>query len=105
MAKNINLIAAICPQCGAKLNVNKNLDRGMCNYCGTEIIIKDIIQNIKIEETLNTDNIMKLAEREFKDQNYEEALKFYEKVLERVPDNHVAICDRGVGLTSMTSIS
>lgn len=105
MAKNINLIAAICPQCGAKLNINKELDRGMCNYCGTEIIIKDIIQNIKIEESLNTTNLLKLAEREFNDQNYEEALKFYEKILEREPDNHASVFYRGVCLTSITSIT
>ena len=32
---------AKCPNCGGQLKLNPDLERGMCIYCGTEIIVSD----------------------------------------------------------------
>ncbi len=37
----VELVAAICPRCGASLNIPENLDKAHCMYCGTQIIIHD----------------------------------------------------------------
>lgn len=36
---DIKLTAAICPRCGASLEIPGDLDRAHCVYCGTKIII------------------------------------------------------------------
>lgn len=99
------LIPAICPQCGAQIEVNQNLEEGMCNYCGTKIIIKDVIQRIKIVGNPTVENYLKLAEREYDDNNYAEALEKYEKVLEIDPDNWKAVFRRGVCITRTTNLA
>lgn len=35
----VKLIPAVCPQCGAKLQVSDGLKKFCCTYCGTEIIV------------------------------------------------------------------
>lgn len=39
------------PSCGANIEVNKNLEKTICQYCGTTVLIKDAIQKYKIELT------------------------------------------------------
>ena len=36
----VELIPAVCPQCGGKLEVPVHLERAYCVYCGTQIIIE-----------------------------------------------------------------
>ena len=35
----VKLVPAICPQCGAKLQVTDDLRKAYCTYCGTQVII------------------------------------------------------------------
>ncbi len=37
----VELIPAICPSCGASLNLPANVDRAHCLYCGTQIIVHE----------------------------------------------------------------
>lgn len=36
-----------CEKCGAKLEVNSDLDKIQCNYCGNEILIDDEATTVK----------------------------------------------------------
>jgi IS605 OrfB family transposase len=36
---DVKLIPAICPSCGANLNLPADIDRAHCMYCGTQIIV------------------------------------------------------------------
>jgi DNA-directed RNA polymerase subunit RPC12/RpoP len=36
----VKLVPAVCPQCGAELEVPENLDKAHCVYCGTKIFIE-----------------------------------------------------------------
>lgn len=36
---DVKLIPAICPSCGASLNLPADIDRAHCMYCGTQIIV------------------------------------------------------------------
>jgi DNA-directed RNA polymerase subunit RPC12/RpoP len=35
-----NLITLSCPTCGGKLEITENIDRFVCDYCGSEYIVK-----------------------------------------------------------------
>ena len=44
----MNFTAAKCPCCGANIQVDQNLERAFCSYCGSEILVQDAVQKIKI---------------------------------------------------------
>ena len=47
----VSLKAAKCPSCGADIEVNPDLEKGICQFCGSTILIQDAIQKIKVEHT------------------------------------------------------
>jgi len=47
----IKLQAAKCPQCNADIEVNTNLEKAICQYCGSTIIIEEVVPKIKIEHS------------------------------------------------------
>lgn len=44
----MTLEPAKCPSCGANIEVNKDLEKTICQYCGTTVLIKDAIQKYKV---------------------------------------------------------
>ena len=71
----MKLIRIKCPGCGANLEVNQELDKVMCNYCGTQVLIDDEaskivrIEKAKLESRKNN---YEQYMREKKDKNKEE---------------------------------
>jgi DNA-directed RNA polymerase subunit RPC12/RpoP len=47
----IELKAAKCPQCNADIEVNTNLEKAICQYCGCTILIEDVVPKIKVEHS------------------------------------------------------
>lgn len=43
------LTDAKCPSCGAKLDVNPNLEKTICQYCGSTVFVEEAIQKFKLE--------------------------------------------------------
>lgn len=50
------LIAAVCPSCGANIEIPKNTDRCFCSYCGNQILTETAITFTKarIDGTVST---------------------------------------------------
>ena len=71
--------AAICPSCGGKLEVPDDRDLVKCTYCGTDIMVRQAIQNVNGK---NIHNYLELAETAFDSGNFFEAYGYYSKVLE-----------------------
>jgi len=62
--ENVELVAAICPNCGAKLQLPENLTKAHCIYCGNEFIISEKKPDIHYHmgEKIGTiENYVKLA--------------------------------------------
>ena len=73
----MKLIKMKCENCGATLEVNKDLDKIKCNFCGAEILIDDEASKLRrVEE-------VKLEARK---QNHEQTLK-EKKELDEIEDN------------------
>lgn len=96
MGKNDTLIPAICPQCGAKIELAKNLQKGYCSFCGTEILIKDVVKNVNIINQPTVENYIILGDRAFDSVDYDGALKHYISALEIEPNNRHAIFREGI---------
>ena len=79
----VKLQAAKCPQCGADIEVNVNLEKTICQYCGSTILIEDAVQKIKIEHSgtvkvdgiKNRDDYLKQAKKHMKVEEYEKAIE------------------------------
>ena len=95
----MKLVAAKCPSCGASIEVNSNEETTKCKYCKQAILIDDAIAKYKLEisgevEVKNLpkiDNLLKVANRHFNNNNYEDAYETYDEVLKLDPDNTLAL--------------
>ena len=86
----MKLVAAKCPSCGASLKVDPSDKTFKCEYCQQTILIDDAIgklNSVEIKNLPQRDNILKLADRNFKAKNYEEAYEEYDQLLKFDPDN------------------
>lgn len=107
MAKTA-LEALKCPQCGGEVNLDDNQEYGFCKYCGVKVQntnFKIVKGEVTIKGNPTANNYMKLAERDYDDENYKEALEKYNKVLEIEPDNWEAVYKRGVCITKTTNLA
>lgn len=100
----MKLVAAKCPSCGANIKVDKDSDRTKCDYCHSQILVEDAIVKYKVEisgevEIKNLpklENYLKLGERYYKDQEYQEAYKIYCKAVELDPDHYQVVLRKGL---------
>ena len=73
-----------CPNCGGEVQMDDNLEKGYCMYCGGAIHIKEEVAKIKIEHSGKIEiddskklaNSIELADRAFDSGNYEESYNY-----------------------------
>ena len=70
----MKLVKMKCENCGATLDVNKNLEKITCNYCGAEILIDDEATKVKRVED---------AKLKARKDNHEQSLKERNDILEQ----------------------
>ena len=49
----MRLIKVNCPNCNAKLEVNVEMKRVVCNYCGTVCLVSKAIETLKLKGDVN----------------------------------------------------
>lgn len=105
----MKLIAMKCPCCNGELNVDGDREFCFCQYCGTKIMIDDEIKKAKgmalTSRTLEVDNLLKRAKRFESMGNEEQALEYYDKVLDVDADNEEAIASIERIRTTVTDIN
>ncbi|MBP1529859.1 MAG: hypothetical protein IJ136_04585 [Erysipelotrichaceae bacterium] len=47
--KKVKLVAAVCTQCGAQLEVDPNAEAAVCKYCNTPFIVEKAINNYNVQ--------------------------------------------------------
>lgn len=52
----MSLIKGNCPNCGGTLDINKNADAAICNFCNTPFIVEKAVQLYQTQNTYNTVN-------------------------------------------------
>ena len=96
---NMKLVPAKCPSCGANIEVDRSLKFTKCQYCGTEIIVEEAVENllkVELKDSPTLENYLKLGNRYFENSEYEEAYKIYCKAEEIDPDNPIVVLRRGL---------
>ena len=100
----MKLVAAKCPSCGANIEVDRSLKFTKCSYCGTEIVVEEAVENllkVELKDTPTLENYLKLGNRYFENNEYEEAYKIYCKAEEIDPDNPIVVLRRGLSRAMM----
>ncbi len=95
----MKLVAAKCPSCGANINVDRSLKFTKCEYCNTEILVEEAVENllkVELKDSPSLDNYLKLGNRYYENQEFEEAYKVYSKAEEIDPDNPIVVLRRGL---------
>ncbi len=100
----MKFVAAKCPNCGAKLKLDKELKKSTCEFCRYDILVDEAIAKYKLELTgevevknlPKVDNLLKLANRAYENGDYDEAYAAYIKVLEIDSDIPVAALRKGL---------
>ena len=101
----MKLVAAKCPSCGANIKVDRSLKFTKCEYCDTEIMVEEAVENllkVELKDSPTLDNYLKLGNRYFENQEFEEAYKIYSKAEEIDPDNPIVVLRRGLCRTLIT---
>ena len=52
----MELVNAICPNCGAALKVNEEKDAAICEYCGNPYIVKKAVEKYNVTVVNHTTN-------------------------------------------------
>ena len=80
---------AKCPNCGGQLKLNPDLERGICIYCGTEIVVAEAIQKFsgEISGIATTKSSMLHAFNQLEDGDFDGAMKAFKHVIETDPTN------------------
>lgn len=82
-----NFIAAKCPACNADIQVPDDNDFVICEYCKTNVKVRDAL---KIIIDAKTSNLLKIANEAYNTKNFIEAYNYYNKILESEIDNYEA---------------
>lgn len=81
--------AIICEVCGSN-DVLKQDGVFVCQHCGTKYTLdeaKKLLGTVKVDKTDETENLLALARRARKDNNFENAEKYYALLLQNDPNN------------------
>ncbi len=50
--KEIKFVSAVCPKCNGNLQLDANLERAFCQYCGAQCIVENAAQSKKRKSKL-----------------------------------------------------
>lgn len=85
----MELKSAKCPNCGGKLELNPEIEKGICIYCGSEIIVAEAIQKFKgeISGIATVEKSLIRAQQLLEDGDGDGASKAFKHVIEVDPTN------------------
>lgn len=94
----MKLIPAICPSCGARLNVDSSAKKVKCEFCDTNVFIDDGVQRVSVEisNIPKLNNYIKIGLMHYKGGEYDESYVEFSKALELDPDNFAIILRKGL---------
>lgn len=85
----MELKSAKCPNCGGKLELDSTIKKGICIYCGSEIVVAEAIQrfNGEISGIATVEKSLIRAQQLLEDGDVDGALKVFKHVVEVDPTN------------------
>ena len=82
----MKLVKLECPNCKSVLEVNEEMKKFTCNYCGTTTLLDDEVIRVKHYNS-KLDNILNEIEEYYDNGNYEKCYDLTIKALYEYPNN------------------
>lgn len=79
------IVPALCTQCGANLNIDSTLEKGICPFCNTSFLIEKAIQYYINSTSDEIESLVKSANAFLKMQDYESAENRFRRICELYP--------------------
>ena len=91
----MKLVSAMCPNCGAQLELDENMEKGFCMYCGSRILVQDDAQKYKpelsgqifVQGVLSAEELAKNGETFMKAGNIRQAYEAFRELSAKYPDD------------------
>ena len=99
-APEISMIKLNCPSCNGTLELPDGLGVAHCVYCGAKILLQ---QTDGLREKQNLDHYIELAKVALESNNYEEAIRYCNSILEIDPSYVQAWIDKAIGTFWLTT--
>jgi hypothetical protein len=90
-----------CTSCGASQIISQNQN---CDFCGNIIELESAVNNYKNSIQSESGNLMSMAETSLEATNYEEALSYFNRVLEKDISNSDAWLGKGISIVYTSKI-
>lgn len=78
----VELVPAICPKCGANLEVPEDLKIAHCIYCGAKVIIEESKPDVHYHGIGTLENYLELGQLMIEKGHSEKAIEYFNKALE-----------------------
>jgi len=86
---------AKCPNCGGEIKVPPDKKILKCMYCGSDIVVAEAIAKAN---DINTESLIELINTALNSKNFQEAVEFCNKILERDSNNVEALLKKGLAV-------
>ena len=118
--KKMALLAAVCPNCGGKINVDDTKEAGICESCGTSFVTEKVIHqnvtnnsfagatvnmSIAVNEQKQFENAMQMAMDAYNATNEEECKSFCNQALSVNPKSADAKALKGAAILISFSLA
>ena len=90
-----------CTSCGAQQNISEAKN---CDFCGNVIELESATNNYKTASSGESGNLMAMAETAIEATNWEEALQYFNRVLEKDITNSDAWLGKGIAIVYTSKI-
>ncbi len=90
-----------CTSCGAQQNISEAKN---CDFCGNLIELESATNNYKTALSGESGNLMAMAETAIEATNWEEALQYFNRVLEKDITNSDAWLGKGIAIVYTSKI-
>ncbi len=97
-------VKVICPSCGGEIQLDDTKEFGFCLHCGTKVIFEDAVQRIELVNQPKLDNLYKLAMEAYTNRDFNEAITYFNRVLEIAGDNWRALLYKGLSKAYIAQI-
>jgi hypothetical protein len=94
----MSFLKAKCTSCGGSIKLDDSLKIGICEYCGSKMIVQDAIElhleqiksKLTIDKKSTITNLLERASQSFEDGKLDLANNFYDQIIDLDASNHFA---------------
>lgn len=101
----MKLVPAQCPNCGGELQLASEIKAVICMYCNSQIMVQDAIEKKVASMSGNITTWLELARSAASGGNSDEAIEYYNKILEVDENNVEAWLAKGEHIWSKSTLA